>query len=326
MFIAPFYNTPKLCVTTSWNPNATTIVNNTIIGTTPWGIFVDKNNTVYTASRQYGRIDSWFADGRITTRYISRSSSQPYSIFVSFNGDIYVSSISSSSYYIDKFTVNGINSTLVGTTSQLCYSLFIDFNDILYCSINDDHQVVKKPLDSDSNIWTNVAGISGSSGSNSTMLNGPAGIFVDVNLDLYVADRGNDRIQLFRLGTSTGITVAGSTSSNTTISLNGPSGVVLDADKYLFIVDQLNHRIVGSGPNGFRCLVGCSGSGNAAYSMSSPRPMAFDSYGNIYVVDRDNDRIQKFIAMQDACCELFVHNARDHNMKSIFSIGINCYY
>ena len=46
------------------------------------------------------------------------------------------------------------------------------------------------------------------------------GIFVDINLDLYVADYYNHRIQLFRLGELNGITVAGNTSLNTTITLS----------------------------------------------------------------------------------------------------------
>lgn len=85
---------------------------------------------------------------------------------------------------------------------------------------------------------------------------------------------------------------------------------------YLF-VDQQNHRVVGSGPNGFRCLVGCfSNGGSTSNSMLYPRTMAFDSYGNIYVVDRDNNRIQKFILMQGACCKLFVNIMQEITMHS----------
>ena len=65
--------------------------------------------------------------------------------------------------------------------------LFIDINDYLYCSMRDLHQVVTKPLNSISNQLTIIAG-TGCSGSISNMLNGPHGIFVDINLDLYVAD------------------------------------------------------------------------------------------------------------------------------------------
>ncbi|CAF4128305.1 unnamed protein product, partial [Rotaria sordida] len=67
-----------------------------------------------------------------------------------------------------------------------------------------------------------------------------------------------------------GITLAGNGAINT-ITLNCPSGIVLDADNYLFIVDSSNHRIVRSGPNGFRCLVGCYGGGSASNQLLNPQ-------------------------------------------------------
>jgi hypothetical protein len=179
--------------------------------------------------------------------------------------------------------------------SSACFGLFVDINDTLYCSMRHLHQVITTSLSSVSNILTIVAGV-GCNGSTAHMLNLPYGIFVDINFDLYVADSGNNRIQLFQSDQLNATTVAGNGSLNTTIALNHPTGIVLDADKYLFIVDSHNNRIVGSGPNGFRCLVGCSGSyGSASNELSSPRSMAFDSYGSMFVTDRDNNRTQMFI-------------------------------
>ena len=103
------------------------------------------------------------------------------------------------------------------------------------------------------------------------MLYNPYGIFVDINFDLYVADCSNSRVQLFQLGQSNALTVAGSAAPGT-ITLNCPTAIVLDADKYLFIADYNNHRIVGSGPNGFQCVVGCSG-GRGCSSLSIILPM-----------------------------------------------------
>ena len=67
-----------------------------------------------------------------------------------------------------------------------------------------------------------------------------------------------------------GTVVVGSGASRT-IDLQCPSGIVLDADGYLFISDYSNHRIVGSGPSGFRCLVGCSGMNGSAANNCPPR-------------------------------------------------------
>jgi hypothetical protein len=122
-----------------------------------------------------------------------------------------------------------------------------------------------------------------------------------MNLTLYVADSGNDRIQQFMLGQSNGTTVAGGGTSGN-ISLNNPTGVVLDGDGYLFITDSNNGRIVGESSNGFRCLIGCSGSSGSTPSiLSSPHMMNFDTYGNIFVVDAGNSRIQKFLLSTNSC-------------------------
>jgi hypothetical protein len=60
-----------------------------------------------------------------------------------------------------------------------------------------------------------------------------------------------------------------------------------------------NNRIVRSGPNGSRCLVGCShASGSTSDKLDLPYSSSSDSYGNMFVTDYDNNRIQKFILPQ----------------------------
>ena len=89
-----------------------------------------------------------------------------------------------------------------------------------------------------------------------------------------------------------------------TINIRYPVTVVLDVDEYMFIVDSGNNRIIGSGPDGFRCVVGCTGtSGSALDQLSIPKSMAFDSHGNIFVVESNNQRIQKFLLSSNTCSE-----------------------
>ncbi len=78
---------------------------------------------------------------------------------------------------------------------------------------------------------------------------------------------------------------------------------MLDADRYLFITDYNNHRIISTGPNGFRCSVGCFGYGSAANELYEPRSLSFDSSGNIFVTDTGNQRIQKFVLSTNSCCK-----------------------
>jgi hypothetical protein len=184
-----------------------------------------------------------------------------------------------------------------------CWGLFVDINDNLYCSMRSGAQVVKRWLNDSVKTPIAVAG-TGIGGAASNELNTPAGIFIDVNLDLYVADCGNSRVQLFQSGQSNGITIAGIKSPNPTISLDCPSGIVLDAQKYLFIIDRSNGRIVGSGPNGFRCLVGCHGEGSQSNQLNRPFILSFDRSGNMFVTDQNNDRIQKFEYLENSCGKL----------------------
>jgi hypothetical protein len=175
-----------------------------------------------------------------------------------------------------------------------CYGLFIDINNTLYCSVPTLNQVISKSLDDVSNVSKIVAGTN-VSGSMSNMLSAPRGIFVDTSFNLYVADSYNNRIQLFPSGQLNATTVVGNGAPET-ITLNFPISIVLDADGYLFIVDRSNHRIIGSGANGFRCIVGCSSAPDStSYQLNLPRAISFDSHGNIFVADNGNTRIQKFV-------------------------------
>ena len=231
------------------------------------------------------------------------SSGKVINVFVAEVGDIYFGYTLNSTSGIQKLTSNLTNSDSVMEICPRCYDIFIDKDNNIYCSIDDQHKILRKSLNDKLDPIQIIAG-TGNAGSTSNMLSTPNGIFVDTNLDLYVADHRNNRIQLFHEGQLNGITVAGSGSLNITIMLNRPTGIVLDGNRYLFIVDYSNNRIVRNGPNEFYCLFGCNGSGPADNQLSTPRSMAFDSFGNIYVVDDANHRIQKFHLISNSCSKL----------------------
>jgi hypothetical protein len=214
-------------------------------------------------------------------------------------GDIYVDSDDSTGR-VDKWALNSTTGIPTMYTCTKCSDLFIDISNTLYCSMSTSNRIVAMSLNINSNILTTVAG-TGSSGNTLYMLNSPYGIFVNLNYDLYVADTNNNRIQVFRSGELNGTTVAGNTSSSFTITLNYPTGVTLDGDNNLYIADMNNNRIIGSGSNGFQCLVGCNGSGSTSNRLSMPYTLSFDSFGNMFVADCGNNRIQKFNLITNLC-------------------------
>ncbi|CAM4981845.1 unnamed protein product [Rotaria socialis] len=292
------YNEPKICPTALWNPNAAIFADNTMVGIQPTNIFVDAIDGVYVSSPSLNLIRVWSTESMIPTRNLSGNLNDASGIFVIVNGDMYASSGILGDVY--RWRVNATNSVLVMNTLWTCFSLFIDINNTLYCSVESQHLVLDFSLNITSNAPTIAAG-NGSNGSTSNMLNKPQGIFVDIDFSLYVADCNNDRVQKFNFGKLNGTTVFGNGmfGANT---VSCPSGVVIDADGNLFIVDKNNHRIVRSGPIGFQCIVGCTGSyGPALDQLYFPVTMAFDSVGNILVADTNNDRILTFLLDLSYC-------------------------
>ena len=192
------YNQPKLNEFASWSANAITFANISIDGPAPNAIFVNTNNTIYTLDRANGSIQVWSNDSINLTRTISGNFSSSYSLFVTTNGDIYVDNEYSNGR-VDKLTLNENTSVPVMYVDDICYGLFVDISNTLYCSMETSHKVVSKSLNDISNM-TSIAAGTGCSGSTPNTLSSPTGIFVNTNFDLYVADTNNSRIQLFQLG------------------------------------------------------------------------------------------------------------------------------
>ncbi|CAF4222211.1 unnamed protein product, partial [Adineta steineri] len=293
------FNRPKFSPTATWNSNGITFASQSIVGQYANAIFVSRNNTIYITNQEDKVIVIWDDESVNPTKIIHGNFTLPNSHFVTSNGDIYIDD-GQKNGRVQKWIAERNSFVTVMNVSSSCWGLFVDVNGTLYCSMRTPPQVVKRLLN-DTVITSNrVAAGTGIGGLRSNQLASPRGIFVDVNFDLYVADCGNDRVQLFQSGESNGITVAGSTSLNPTISLDCPSGIMLDTDKYLFIADLRNNRIIGSGLNGFRCLVGCYEVGSQSNQLAGPSSLSFDRYGNIFVIDARNSRIQKFLLMKDS--------------------------
>ncbi|MEI8042413.1 MAG: cadherin domain-containing protein, partial [Verrucomicrobiota bacterium] len=169
--------------------------------------------------------------------------------------------------------------------------------------------------------WTNYVGsTSGTSGTtdgvtSAARFNGPKGIVMDGNGDLFAADTLSHTIRKITVSSAavtTQLGVAGATGFNDTVFLgatpkfNSPQGVTWDptgSARYL-IADTGNHTVrqatwtwlggwsistlAGSPPNS-----GSANGTNATARFNSPRGITVDSAGNIYVADTGNHTIRK---------------------------------
>ena len=202
------------------------------------------NNSVYVAGRSLNSILVWSEENATMTTNISTDQFEPFAVFTTSDDYIYASNIDihANNSAVSQWDENATRWITVWSTQGICENFFIDVYANIYCSMTDLHQIVRRLFTDDLNTTTIIAG-NGTSGSSSNMLSFPRGIFVTRALNFYVADCGNDRLQLFQSGQRNATTIV-----TTGIStLDCPLGIVLDGNGYLFFTDSNGNRIIGSG-------------------------------------------------------------------------------
>ncbi len=158
---------------------------------------------------------------------------------------------------------------------------------------------------------TGVAGYNGDNiAANSAQLNGPGGLALDGNGNLYIADTANNRIRKVVLSTGKITTVAGT--GNPALSGDGgpainaelqlPLAMAIDPQGNVYIADTLNNVVrkltVASGKiSAFAGGGGVLGDGGPATSAQiiNPTGLALDQLGNLYISDIGHSRIRKVL-------------------------------
>jgi sugar lactone lactonase YvrE len=121
----------------------------------------------------------------------------------------------------------------------------------------------------------------------------PAGLTVDAEGNILVADTGNARVVVFSpegallmsfgaYGTGPG-------------QFRSPQRIAMGADESIMVSDFDNHRIVVFSPTGdYLYAFGSPGTGNGQFN--GPLGISTASDGSIYIADSGNARVQKFSA------------------------------
>jgi DNA-binding beta-propeller fold protein YncE len=118
----------------------------------------------------------------------------------------------------------------------------------------------------------------------------PQGIALDRDRNIYVADTGNHRIQVFDV---TGKFLGEWGSQGTAEGrFTQPSGIAIHGES-LFVTDSGNHRVQKFDLKG-TFIAGWDGAGGDDGRFSNPQSIAVDPQGTVYVVDTGNHRIQMF--------------------------------
>ena len=162
---------------------------------------------------------------------------------------------------------------------------------------------------------TGVAGFSGDGGlATVAQFDIPAGVLADSAGNIFIADRGNNRVRRIDavtgfVSTVAGTGVGGFNGDNQVASLtqfNLPTALALDAEGNWFVAEQGNNRlrraahttqmvttIAGTGTAGFN---GDSIAATAA-ELHVPSGVAIDQAGHIYVADTFNHRVRRVDAI-----------------------------
>jgi tripartite motif-containing protein 2/3/tripartite motif-containing protein 71 len=194
---------------------------------------------------------------------------------------------------IQKFTSEGQFLASVGTEGveplQFDRPMDIAFDTLskkVFVVDSESHRV--QVLNSDLTLC-NIIG--GQRGSNDGQLTFPLGVACDSTGNVYIADSGNNRIQVF---TASGkfLRKFGSYGKNEG-QLDWPIGVAVDARDMVFVGEDGNHRISVFSPTG-RFITSFGQRGERLGEFSSPRWLAMDDCGVLFVCDVGNYRLQMF--------------------------------
>jgi sugar lactone lactonase YvrE len=204
-----------------------------------------------------------------------------------------------------------------------------DSSGSLYIADFSHSRVLSYPIDTTipTNVWgQNGSYITSASGLTSASLNGPNGVAVDSNGNVYIADNTNNRVLYFPQGATTPTRVYGQFSdfncglannagacggsAVSADSLNGPNSIIIDSTGKIYIADLGNHRVLVYPNNGsttaiavygqfgsFTCGVQnqsgiCSlGPPPSASNLNLPSGLALDSSDNLYILDTGNNRV-----------------------------------
>jgi hypothetical protein len=292
------------------------------------------NGTACTAATLAG-----CGDGGLAT---SAELNYPQGVFVDTSGDIFIAD-TANSVVREVVAATGDIQTVAGngtagysgdtgpaTQAELSdpYGVFVDIAGNIFIADTDNNVI--REVAASSGIITTVAGngtdcspstlpCGDGSAATSAQLSSPAGVFVDLSEDIFIADTFDHRIR--EVTASTGIinTVvgtgaegyAGDGAAAASAELDTPYGVWVDTSGDIFIADTDNaaiREVVAA--TGFIQTVagipataagtptpGFSGDGGLATSaeLNSPQGVFGSSSGNLFVADSDNSRIRELV-------------------------------
>lgn len=172
----------------------------------------------------------------------------------------------------------------IGTGTDHPEGITFDKNGYMYITGHNYERVIRYPPNFSAG--TNVAGQPGSGSTALPNLKSPLGLIVDDNLNIYIAERDNQRVMKWAPGASSGTIVVPDTNKKfygILLSLYNTNQVYVSSEDlgsvYLWTFNAGAPAVTLVQVNGTPTTLG------------APRGIRYDTYGNLYVADRTEKRI-----------------------------------
>ncbi len=267
-----------------------------------YGLTVDSTDRVWVADFDNSRIQAFTTSGTFVTKWGSLGAAdgqftRPTFIAVDLDGDVYVVDYGNSR--VQKFTSTGTFLTKWGTIgvahgqfgpSGGVTGITVDGSGNVWVTDRSNHRVQQfAPAQSASEAAPVFVRSWGSVGAGNGQFNAPDAVGVSpATGDVFVADRGNHRIQQF---TREGVFVrTWGTNGSGNGQFNQPTGVAVNAAGDVYVSDKNNGRVQQFTATGN--WVRTFGVG----TLANPEGVAVSPDGTVYVADAGHQRVQKFTA------------------------------
>ena len=186
--------------------------------------------------------------------------------------------------------VTGVTVVNIGTGTDHPEGLTFDKNGYLYVTGHNYERVIRYPPTFSAG--SNVAGQPNVGSAALNNLKSPLGLAVDDSLNIYIAERDNERVTKWAPGASTGTIVvdppSGTKFYGLLLSLYNSNQVYVSSEEknavYLWTFLSSTPAITLTQVNG------------TPTALSTPRGIKYDTYGNLYVADRGNQRVVMYCA------------------------------
>lgn len=209
----------------------------------------------------------------------------PYGIAADSKGNIYVADLKNGN--ISVFSKDGVFKNYFSNSTEIYRpaGLFID-GDNLYVTDLGLHKVKVFSLDG------KKIREFGKLGDKNGEFKSPNVVTV-AGGKIYVADTGNDRVQVFDKLGNYAFQMRGDNSNDERVGFVNPRGIGIDGRGTIYVVNNLTSEVFAFDSQGKR-LFAFGKQGTAPDQFMLPNGLAVDSQGRIYVTDTVNKRVSVF--------------------------------